>query len=95
MGKSSSGLSGGGIEGRQVSHVKAYKVEPTPNAVSPGAVSRLGSKVGVGTPKEQLYVGRGYSSTVAPRPQVAGAPGSSREIMRAGSQGLHTGKRGG
>jgi hypothetical protein len=64
------GVTGGGILGNKVSNVTAPKREPVPLAVSQGAVSRLGAKVGVGTPYSALYDGRGYSTPQGPTPNT-------------------------
>jgi hypothetical protein len=63
---------GGGIEGRNVVHTKAPKSEPISHSISPGAVSRLGAKVGEGTPYKPLYSGPGYSPPVGPTEAAAG-----------------------
>jgi hypothetical protein len=62
--------SGGGINMNKVSNVTAPKREPIPHAVSPGAVSRQGGMVGVGTPYSALYDGRGYSTPQGPTPNT-------------------------
>jgi hypothetical protein len=86
----SHGVSGGGIQGRQVSHVGAPKVEPRPHAVSPGAVSRQGAVVGEGTPHKSLYSGAGYSTPQGPTSGLDCRPGGNgRQIMSSGSQGRH------
>jgi hypothetical protein len=77
---------GGGINSRAVGNYRDRKTEPVTHAVSPGAVSRLGAKVGVGTPHESLYQGKGYSTPIGPSDNMAAGPGANRMIMRAGSQ---------
>ena len=78
---------GGGINSRVVSNVKAPKQEPRPHAVSVGAVSRQGAVVGEGTPHKSLYQGAGYSTPQGPTSGMDCRPGGNgREVMRAGSQ---------
>jgi hypothetical protein len=84
MGKAR-GVSGGGPESRQVRHVEAYKKEPVASAISVGAVSRIGTRVGEGTPYKPLYKGPGYNNPKGPTPCRPGV-GGGREIFRAGSQ---------
>jgi hypothetical protein len=82
------GVTGGGIDGKNVSNVNAPKQEPKPHAVSVGAVSRLGGMVGVGTPYKNIYNAVGYTTPLGTK-QVVGAdckPGGGRMVMRAGSQ---------
>jgi hypothetical protein len=69
----------------KVSHTNAFKAEPKPHAVSAGAVSRLGAKVGPGTPEKAFYNQQAYTTPQGPTPSVAG-PGGGREVMRSGSQ---------
>jgi hypothetical protein len=84
------GVTGGGAEMNKVVHsTNGQKVEPRSNAVSPGAVSRQGCKVGVGTPRETLYQKRGFEPP-APPAQQAGRPGSSRAVYSSGSQSRHS-----
>jgi hypothetical protein len=80
--------SGGGINSRVVSQVKAGKSEPKPHSVSMGAVSRLGAVIGEGTPLKPLYKGAGYSTPQGPTDNTAnlGPGGCGRMVMRAGSQ---------
>src|SRR6516165_9295685 len=87
MGKAH-GYSGGGIEGRQVSQVKAPKAEPKPHGVSVGAVSRLGGAVSVDTPHKALYNKVAYTTPVGPtnNTENLGPGGCGRMVMRAGSQ---------
>jgi hypothetical protein len=80
------GVTGGGIDGRNVVHTKAPKREPVAHAISPGAVSRFGSMVGEGTPHKALYSGQGYGAPVGPTDNMGQGPGANREIYRAGSQ---------
>jgi hypothetical protein len=81
--------SGGGIQGKNVGHYRDRKAEPVVHAVSPGSVSRLGAKVGVGTPHESLYQGKGYSTPIGPSDNMGAGPGANRMVMRSGSQGQH------
>jgi hypothetical protein len=82
---------GGGINSRVVSNVKAPKQEPRPHAVSVGAVSRLGGVVGEGTPYKALYNKQGYTTPVGPTPNTEnlGPGGCGRMVMKSGSQGQH------
>jgi hypothetical protein len=75
---------GGGINSKVVSNVSAPKREPLVNPVSPGAVSRLGAVVGVGTPHKNLYSSKA-TTPFGTTPSVAG-PGGGRMIMPSGSQ---------
>jgi hypothetical protein len=79
------GVTGGGIDGKNVKHVEAYKTEPIARAVSIGAVSRVGSMVGEGTPHKPLYQGPGYSPPKGPKPMVCGV-GGGRTVYKSGSQ---------
>jgi hypothetical protein len=79
--------SGGGQNSKVVGNYLDRKTEPKVNVVSPGAVSRLGAVVGVGTPHKNLY------SSVASTPvgatnntQNFGPGGCGRVVMRSGSQ---------
>jgi hypothetical protein len=83
--------SGGGINSRVVSHVKAGKAEPRPHPVSLDAVSRIGSHVGVGSPHAALYNKVTASTPVGPSDNTKnlGPGGCGRQIMRCGSQGRH------
>jgi hypothetical protein len=77
-------LTGGGYNSRVVSQVKAGKAEPISRSVSVGAVSRLGSMVGEGTPKKELYSAStpaGTTSNLDCRPG-----GNNRMILPSGSQ---------
>jgi hypothetical protein len=82
-------ITGGGILSRQTAHYRDRKTEPVTHAVSPGAVSRQGAVVGVGTPHEALYQGKGYSTPVGPSDNMAAGPGANRMVMKSGSQGQH------
>lgn len=59
-----------------VSKTASTKQEPVSKAVSPGAVSRMGSAMAPGTRSEPLYEGRGLK-----------APMVSTTTHKAGSQG--------
>ena len=78
--------SGGGIEGNKVSHVNAPKAEPKPHAVSVGAVSRLGAKIGPGTPFKSFYNQQAYTNPVGPTDSMGRGPGANRTTMPCGSQ---------
>ena len=78
---------GGGYGARVVTHINSPKVEPRSNPVSPGAVSRLGNKVGVGTPEKRLYYNPvSASNPIGPTDGMKAGPGSNRTIMKSGSQ---------
>jgi hypothetical protein len=82
------GVTGGGIDSKNVAHTNAPKAEPKPHAVSVGAVSRLGGMVGEGTPYKNIYNAVGYTTPLGTK-QVVGAdckPGGGRMVMKAGSQ---------
>lgn len=78
-------LTGGGILGNKVSHVKAFKQEPIAHAVSPAATSQLGSALGYRGP--ELYSGAGYSPPAPPACEVG--VGGGRTVSKSGSQGFH------
>jgi hypothetical protein len=83
-------ITGGGILGNKVVNTSAPKQEPRPHAVDPGAVSRQGGSVGVGTPYKALYSGAGYSTPQGPTNGMDARPGGNgRQIMKSGSQGTH------
>jgi hypothetical protein len=80
------GVTGGGIDGKNVVHSSNPKTEPVSRAVSVGAVSRIGSMVGEGTPAKSLYQkGPGYSPPQGPKPMVCGV-GGGRTVYKSGSQ---------
>jgi hypothetical protein len=81
--------SGGGINMNKVVHSRNPKVEPTPHAVSVGAVSRLGAKVGEGTPYKNLYNKVGYTTPIGPSDNMGAGPGANRMVMKSGTQGQH------
>jgi hypothetical protein len=83
MGKAR-GISGGGIEGRQVTETRNPKREPLVHPVSMGAVSRLGAMVGDGTPHKNIYSSKA-TTPFGTTPSVAG-PGGGRMVMPSGSQ---------
>jgi hypothetical protein len=86
MGKAH-GISGGGIEGRNVGSYRDPKVEPKRHPVSPGAVSRLGAVVGEGTPHKSLYQSSVASTPYGATPGNDCRPGGNgRMIMPSGSQ---------
>jgi hypothetical protein len=80
------GVTGGGILSNKVSHVNAPKQEPKPHAVSVGAVSRLGAKIGPGTPFKSFYNQQAYTNPVGPTDSMGQGPGANRTVMRSGSQ---------
>ena len=81
------GVTGGGIDGKNVAHTNAPKAEPINHPVSQGAVSRLGAVVGVGTPHKNLYSSKA-TTPFGTTPSVAG-PGGGRMVMKSGTQGQH------
>ena len=58
------------------SMVGSTKTEPVSRAVSPGAVSRMGTTVAPGTKPEQMYEGRGLK---APMKSVTHYPKGSQK----------------
>jgi hypothetical protein len=82
--------SGGGINSRVVSNVKASKAEPTSYAVTPGRASLIGQSI-QGFAKGPIHDGRGYSTPQGPTPNTEnlGPGGCGRQVMRSGSQGTH------
>jgi hypothetical protein len=85
MGKAH-GHSGGGIEGRQTAHYQDRKTEPVVNPVSVGAVSRLGAKVGEGTPFKNLYSSKASTPFGATPNNDCRPGGNGRMILPSGSQ---------
>jgi hypothetical protein len=81
------GVTGGGIDSKNVAHTNAPKREPINHPVSQGAVSRLGGMVGEGTPFKNLYSSKA-TTPFGTTPSVAG-PGGGRMVMKSGSQGQH------
>jgi hypothetical protein len=79
-------LSGGGIQSNKVGHYRDPKQEPRPHAVSVGAVSRLGAKVGEGTPYKAIYNQQAYTNPIGPSDNMGQGPGANRTVMRSGSQ---------
>jgi hypothetical protein len=82
MGKAR-GISGGGIEGRQVSETRAPKREPISHPVDMNRPSMIGASTYFQKPP--LYSSTKASTPVGATPSVAG-PGGGRMVMRAGSQ---------
>jgi hypothetical protein len=87
------GVTGGGIDGNKVIMKPQPKVEPTPHAVSVGAVARLGQAQYPGAKTGPLYEGRGYAAkynATTPSGPTSGLDcrpgGNGREILRAGTQ---------
>ena len=80
------GVTGGGIDGKNVGHYRDAKREPIAHGVSPGAVSRLGGAVGEGTPYKNLYNKQAYTTPIGPSDNMGVGPGANRMVMRAGSQ---------
>jgi hypothetical protein len=80
--------SGGGITMNKVSQTTGgRKVEPTPQGVSIGAVSRLGGMVGEGTPKKPLYYNKvAYTTPEGPNHNFEVGPGAGRRVLKSGSQ---------
>jgi hypothetical protein len=83
------GVTGGGIDGKNVAHTNAPKQEPKPHAVSVGAVSRLGGMVGEVTPLKSLYANYNpvrASNPIGPTDGMKAGPGSNRTVLPSGSQ---------
>jgi hypothetical protein len=83
------GVTGGGYDGKNVVHTNNPKREPISRPVSVGAVSRLGSMVGEGTPLKSLYANYNpvrASNPIGPSDNMGQGPGAMRTVMRAGSQ---------
>jgi hypothetical protein len=78
------GVVGGEIEGRNVSHVKAPKAEPTPYKIDPGRASTIGTSVYFH--KGPIQTPGGYSNPVGPTPNTVCGVGAGRTVMKAGSQ---------
>jgi hypothetical protein len=87
---------GGGIASNKVVERNAPKQEPRARAVSPAAVSQMGSAMGNHATEvgrvlpgggSSLYAGPGLNN-VGPRPTVAG-PGGGRDVQHCGSQSQH------
>ena len=77
--------SGGGAN---VVHTQNPRSPIRSTAISPGAVSRIGNMVGVGTPYKSLNAGAGYNPPVGPSSNMDARPGGNgRDIHRAGQQG--------
>jgi hypothetical protein len=81
------GVTGGGIDSKNVAHTNAPKQEPRVNPVSIGATSRIGTALGVGTIHKNLYSSKS-TTPFGTTPSVAG-PGGGRMVMKSGSQGQH------
>jgi hypothetical protein len=81
------GVAGGGIDGKNVAHTSNPKGEPKVNPVSIGAVSRIGSLVGVGADHKNLYSSKA-TTPFGTTPSVPG-PGGGRMVMKSGTQGQH------
>jgi hypothetical protein len=83
------GVSGGGYESNKVAHTNNPKTEPQSHPVSVGAVSRLGAKVGEGTPLKTLYQNynpQQASTPIGPTHMNVAGPGAGRMVMPSGSQ---------
>jgi hypothetical protein len=77
----------GGADNK-VGHYQDPKREPVVHPVSPGAVSRLGAKIGPGTPHKPLYYNKvAYTTPAGPTDNLDARPGGNgRQVMKAGSQ---------
>jgi hypothetical protein len=92
------GVTGGGIDGNKVQHIPRPKVEPTPHAISVGAVARIGQAQYPGAQTGPLYEGRGYAAkynATTPSGPTSGLDcrpgGNGRVISKSGSQAHHSG----
>jgi hypothetical protein len=79
--------SGGGINSRVVSNVKAPKAEPTAYKVEPGRASTIGQSVYFH--KGPLQSPGGYSNPVGPTPNTVCGVGAGRTVAKSGGQGQH------
>jgi hypothetical protein len=91
------GVTGGGIDGKNVVHSKAPKVEPRARAMSVGAVSRIGIMQGEGSKLKPMLQGPGYNAPRGPNYSDGSqqGPGSNHKTYRCGSQGQHGSASGG
>jgi hypothetical protein len=86
MGKAR-GISGGGIEGRNVSETRNLKAEPVSHPVSMNRPSMIGASTHFVKPP--LYSSSVKATTpIGATPSVAGV-GGGRMILKSGSQGKH------
>jgi hypothetical protein len=94
-------LSGGGIQGKNVTSVSVKPGKPTTNVISPRGVSELGRAVGDRLNREGSHTGvkdaqkvfqgtapQVPSGNAAAASTVAG-PGGSRQVYPSGFQSLH------
>jgi hypothetical protein len=86
MGKAR-GISGGGLEGRNVVNTRNPKAEPTPYSVTPGRASTIGQSVYFH--KGPLQTQGGYSNPVGPSDSMGQGPGANRVTLPHGTQGQH------
>jgi hypothetical protein len=80
---------GGGYGARQVTHVNSPKREVINRPVSPGAVSRIGGMMPVGSDYKPLYYNKVTASTPeGPTPMTPDMckPGGGRRVLASGSQ---------
>jgi hypothetical protein len=86
------GVSGGGIQGNKVSQVTSPKKEPVNHSISLDAVSRIGSAVGVGTPRASLYNPIKASTPQGPTDNTKnlGPGGCGRQVLPCGTQSHHS-----
>jgi hypothetical protein len=86
--------SGGGINSRVVSNVKAPKAEPTSYAVTPGRASTIGQSVYFHKGPLQTQ-GGAYSNPIGPSDNMGQGPGANRVTLPHGTQGQHGSSVGG
>jgi hypothetical protein len=86
------GVSGGGYEGRNVTHTRNPKQEPASYQVTPGRTSTIGQSI-YGWNKGPIHNGPGYSNPIGPSDSMGQGPGANRVVMRSGSQAHHQGDR--
>jgi hypothetical protein len=79
------GVTGGGIESRQTTHVTAKKTEPVNHSVSMNRPSMIGLQHWQNDAKGQLYQSSKATTPFGTTPSVEGV-GGGRMIMPSGSQ---------
>jgi hypothetical protein len=82
------GVTGGGIDGKNVAHTNA----PKPQQISHNIDPRRPSQIGLSHHyvKGPLYEGRSSTTPQGPTDGMGQGPGSNgRQVMRSGTQGQH------